>query len=306
MHTKLACKLFEFLYTRISASKFLCCLLLSFEQASQYQQPFPRNEVSAHSINWLQPESMEPQNVHSGSNSTSSPQINFSKLSAENIDSSLSSDPRTRNPVGFAEHSSPLDVPQKANADQRSSDPAEDGYNWRKYGQKQVKSGEYPRSYFKCTHLNCSVKKKVERSHEGNVIGIIYKGAHNHPKPPSNIKSTLGSSSAIGDATESPMTVADGDQILSTVLKSGASDWSQDNLEPKSSASASNECSNGDLSLQAHSGTQIESGEGVDGSSTFSNNENEVGTHDNVSLGNDVDGDELESKRRYFLVETIQ
>ena len=29
---------------------------------------------------------------------------------------------------------------------------AEDGYSWRKYGQKQVKHSEYPRSYFKCTH----------------------------------------------------------------------------------------------------------------------------------------------------------
>ncbi|CAI9756763.1 unnamed protein product [Fraxinus pennsylvanica] len=267
-------------------------------KASPYQQPFPSNEVSAHSINLLQPESMEPQNVHSGSNSTFYPQINFSKLSAKNIDSNLSSHPRTCNTVGFAEHSLPLDVPQEVNADQRSSDPAEDGYNWRKYGQKQVKSGEYPRTYYKCTHLNCSVKKKVEQSHKGNVSGIIYKGAHNHPKPPSNIKSTLGSSSAISDmqpdTTESPMTFADGDQILLNVLKPGSPDWSQDNLEPKLSASVSNECSNGAISLQAHSGTQIESGEGVDGSSTFSNNE----TRDSVSLGNDVEGDELESKRR--------
>jgi len=27
------------------------------------------------------------------------------------------------------------------------------------------------------------VKKKVERSHEGHITEIIYKGAHNHPKP---------------------------------------------------------------------------------------------------------------------------
>lgn len=39
--------------------------------------------------------------------------------------------------------------------------PADDRYNWRKYGQKQVKGSEYPRSYYKCTHLNCPVKRKL-------------------------------------------------------------------------------------------------------------------------------------------------
>ena len=59
----------------------------------------------------------------------------------------------------------------------------EDEYNWRKYGQKQVKGSEYPRSYYKCTHPNCQVKKKVERSLEGVTTEITYQGVHNHPKP---------------------------------------------------------------------------------------------------------------------------
>ncbi|XP_042375773.1 WRKY transcription factor 44-like isoform X1 [Zingiber officinale] len=58
-----------------------------------------------------------------------------------------------------------------------------DGYNWRKYGQKQVKGSEYPRSYYKCTHPTCSVKKIVERSFDGQIAEIVYKGDHNHPKP---------------------------------------------------------------------------------------------------------------------------
>lgn len=61
--------------------------------------------------------------------------------------------------------------------------PADDGYNWRKYGQKHVKGSEYPRSYYKCTHSNCPVKKKVERSLDGQVTEIIYKGQHNHEPP---------------------------------------------------------------------------------------------------------------------------
>ncbi|XP_062211601.1 probable WRKY transcription factor 4 [Phragmites australis] len=61
--------------------------------------------------------------------------------------------------------------------------PADDGYNWRKYGQKAVKGGEYPRSYYKCTHVSCPVKKKVERSAEGHITQIIYRGQHNHQRP---------------------------------------------------------------------------------------------------------------------------
>ncbi|GMI87414.1 WRKY DNA-binding protein 3 [Hibiscus trionum] len=64
--------------------------------------------------------------------------------------------------------------------------PADDGYNWRKYGQKQVKGSEFPRSYYKCTNPGCLVKKKVERSVDGQVIEIIYKGQHNHQPPPPN------------------------------------------------------------------------------------------------------------------------
>lgn len=64
--------------------------------------------------------------------------------------------------------------------------PADDGYNWRKYGQKHVKGSEYPRSYYKCTHSNCPVKKIVERALDGQVTEIVYKGQHNHQPPQSN------------------------------------------------------------------------------------------------------------------------
>nr|QGQ64067.1 WRKY transcription factor 44 [Santalum album] len=60
---------------------------------------------------------------------------------------------------------------------------AEDCYNWRKYGQKHVKGSEFPRGYYKCTYSNCQVKKQVERSYDGKITEIIFKGQHNHPKP---------------------------------------------------------------------------------------------------------------------------
>ncbi|KQK13089.1 hypothetical protein BRADI_1g07970v3 [Brachypodium distachyon] len=62
--------------------------------------------------------------------------------------------------------------------------PGKDGYNWRKYGQKQLKDAESPRSYYKCTREACPVKKIVERSFDGCIKEITYKGRHTHPRPP--------------------------------------------------------------------------------------------------------------------------
>ncbi|XP_074320179.1 putative WRKY transcription factor 20 isoform X2 [Silene latifolia] len=70
---------------------------------------------------------------------------------------------------------------------------SEDGYNWRKYGQKLVKGSEFPRSYYKCTHPNCEVKKLFERSPDGQITEIIYKGTHDHPKPQPNRRLSAGS-----------------------------------------------------------------------------------------------------------------
>ncbi|XP_022716787.1 probable WRKY transcription factor 20 isoform X2 [Durio zibethinus] len=67
---------------------------------------------------------------------------------------------------------------QSGQSDPRGGGPAvpsDDGYNWRKYGQKHVKGSEFPRSYYKCTHPNCEVKKLFERSHDGQITEIIYK-----------------------------------------------------------------------------------------------------------------------------------
>ena len=79
---------------------------------------------------------------------------------------------------------------QASQSDQKGIGPSavverssEDGYNWRKYGQKHVKGSEFPRSYYKCTHPNCEVKKLFERAHDGQIVEIIYKGTHDHPKP---------------------------------------------------------------------------------------------------------------------------
>lgn len=59
----------------------------------------------------------------------------------------------------------------------------EDGYNWRKYGQKLVKGNEFVRSYYRCTRPNCKAKKQLERSPGGQIVDTVYFGEHDHPKP---------------------------------------------------------------------------------------------------------------------------
>ncbi|XP_009142587.1 probable WRKY transcription factor 20 [Brassica rapa] len=84
---------------------------------------------------------------------------------------------------------------QASQNDPRGSAPsvlADDGYNWRKYGQKHVKGSEFPRSYYKCTHPNCEVKKLFERSYDGQITDIIYKGTHDHPKPQPGRRNSCG------------------------------------------------------------------------------------------------------------------
>ncbi|KAF7845476.1 putative WRKY transcription factor 49 [Senna tora] len=57
----------------------------------------------------------------------------------------------------------------------------DDGYKWRKYGQKSIKNSPNPRSYYRCTNPRCSAKKQVERSTEDpDTLIITYEGLHFH------------------------------------------------------------------------------------------------------------------------------
>ncbi|CAA0829417.1 Probable WRKY transcription factor 23 [Striga hermonthica] len=63
-------------------------------------------------------------------------------------------------------------------------DHLDDGYRWRKYGQKAVKNSPFPRSYYRCTSTQCGVKKRVERSCEDpSIVVTTYEGTHTHTYP---------------------------------------------------------------------------------------------------------------------------
>ncbi|ONK67739.1 uncharacterized protein A4U43_C05F3240 [Asparagus officinalis] len=58
---------------------------------------------------------------------------------------------------------------------------ADDGYKWRKYGQKTIKNSPNPRSYYRCTNSRCHAKKQVERSTEDpETLIVTYEGLHLH------------------------------------------------------------------------------------------------------------------------------
>ncbi|XP_027366972.1 probable WRKY transcription factor 13 isoform X2 [Abrus precatorius] len=76
-------------------------------------------------------------------------------------------------------------------------DVLDDGYKWRKYGQKVVKNTQHP-SYYRCTQDNCRVKKRVERlAEDPRMVITTYEGRHVHS--PSNDLEDSQSPSQLGN-----------------------------------------------------------------------------------------------------------
>ncbi|KAK4744916.1 hypothetical protein SAY87_011228 [Trapa incisa] len=70
----------------------------------------------------------------------------------------------------------------KISAEMGLEGPQDDGYGWRKYGQKDILGSKYPRSYYRCTYRdtkNCWATKQVQRSDDDpTMFHILYQGKH--------------------------------------------------------------------------------------------------------------------------------
>ncbi|GAV65788.1 WRKY domain-containing protein [Cephalotus follicularis] len=70
----------------------------------------------------------------------------------------------------------------RVNSESGLEGPQEDGYNWRKYGQKDILGAKYPRSYYRCTYRttqNCWATKQVQRSDDDSALfQVTYRGTH--------------------------------------------------------------------------------------------------------------------------------
>lgn len=67
----------------------------------------------------------------------------------------------------------------------KTSVTIEDGYAWRKYGQKMILNSKFPRCYFRCTHKpdhGCKALKQVQKlEDDSNMYHITYFGHHTCP-----------------------------------------------------------------------------------------------------------------------------
>lgn len=103
---------------------------------------------------------------------------------------------------------------------------SQDGYNWRKYGQKLVKGNEFVRSYYRCTHPNCPAKRQVERSQGGQITDTVYLGKHEHPKPQPSPQMAAGLVVPIKKKRDEPSLAAEDDK------SSNAHDPTSHHVEP--------------------------------------------------------------------------
>ncbi|XP_019231206.1 PREDICTED: WRKY transcription factor WRKY24-like isoform X2 [Nicotiana attenuata] len=177
---------------------------------------------------------------------------------------------------------------------------SDDGYTWRKYGQKHVKGSEFPRSYYKCTQQNCPVKKKVERSTDGQITEIVYKGAHNHHKSQPPRRATM-SSTAYGLGEMSEGNIGGSNSWTSVQFGRNKDARAPSGLDRTSSASVLTEAS--DPLMLNYQKTNMNAFESAtpEPSSTLASRDDEDedrATEGSTSLGDDVDDYAFDHKRR--------
>ncbi|XP_052199799.1 probable WRKY transcription factor 32 [Diospyros lotus] len=135
-----------------------------------------------------------------------------SELSPTSVTQSISSTPSPTlldqkiSPVANANGGCRPQVEQQNSGDAKTTSaalvlktPLTSVYSWRKYGQKQVKSPQGSRSYYKCTYSDCQAKKIECCDHLNRVIEVISRGQHTHD-PPQRINCTRESRFAVSAA----------------------------------------------------------------------------------------------------------
>ncbi|CAN7116151.1 unnamed protein product [Brassica rapa subsp. narinosa] len=86
----------------------------------------------------------------------------------------------------------------------------DDGYCWRKYGQKEIHGSSNPRGYFRCTHRftqKCPAQKQVQRSDKDpSIFEVKYVGNHTCNNNSTSPKTTATSFSMFGEGNRVGLT----------------------------------------------------------------------------------------------------
>ncbi|KAJ0989540.1 hypothetical protein J5N97_007896 [Dioscorea zingiberensis] len=125
-----------------------------------------------------------------------------------------------------------------------------DGYNWRKYGQKQVKSSDRSRSYYKCTNTDCSAKKKVEHCQDGRITEITYRNVHNHDPPQKYRCSKERGSQSVGPSGENENIDPPAGELNETDLTASKVEQISGNETPEQQLHCSSDCEE-DVAIKA-------------------------------------------------------
>ncbi|XWS30106.1 hypothetical protein CRYUN_Cryun24cG0089600 [Craigia yunnanensis] len=169
-----------------------------------------------------------------GNNTTENPSTPNSSVSCSGADEEDSSKTKKdKQPKGSEDGDDKSKKVNKPKKDKQQREPRfafltkseidhlEDGYRWRKYGQKAVKNSPYPRSYYRCTTRKCGVKKRVERSFQDpSVVITTYEGQHNHHIPATLRGSAAGMLSPSILASSASMATSFPHEFLSHFLPS--------------------------------------------------------------------------------------
>ncbi|XP_047154364.1 uncharacterized protein LOC124825720 [Vigna umbellata] len=119
----------------------------------------------------------------------------------------------------------------------RTDQTLDDGFSWRKYGQKNVLGAKYPRAYYRCTHKStqgCPATKQVQRlDGDPTTFELTYIGTH----------SCTQKQDLIAESGDAEVLVAESRDAKVLVAESGDAEVLEDFWGKANSASSSNKSS---------------------------------------------------------------
>ncbi|KAL5223136.1 hypothetical protein ABZP36_027849 [Zizania latifolia] len=90
-----------------------------------------------------------------------------------------------------------------------TTSPFQDGYKWKKYGQKKINNTNFPRGYYRCSHhrdRNCPAQKQVQQHNDDvpPLFAVVYTHEHTCEQPSAASELPDKTNSASGGGSAAP------------------------------------------------------------------------------------------------------